>query len=110
MKRLTVDEIQSLTDVPTKELKRKGGEGAILIQGSTKSRQVERGAMLDDKELNAFDYQKQLLLQCVVEPKLNEDAIDKLYKKDANIVDLIFASINEFNGVGGSASAETFQE
>ncbi len=110
MKRLTVDEIQSLPDVPTKELKIKEWDVSILIQGITKSMQIELGAMLDDKELNAFDYQKQLLLQCVVEPKLDVDAIDKLYEKDANVVDLIFASINELNGVGGSASADTFQE
>ena len=110
MKRLTTDDIKSLPNVPTQELKIDAWEVSIVIQGITKAMQIELGEMLDKEELSAFDYQKQLLLHCVVEPKLTLDDIDNLYEKDANVVDLIFASINELNGIGGSASADEFQE
>tara|TARA_R100001163_G_C4871065_1_gene72854 strand:+ start:92 stop:424 length:333 start_codon:yes stop_codon:yes gene_type:complete len=110
MKRLTVEGIKSLPDVPTQELKIDAWGVSILIQGITKAMQIELGTLLDKDEMSAFDYQKQLLLQCVVEPKLSLEDIDELYNKDANTVDLIFASINELNGIGGSASADEFPE
>ena len=110
MKRLTTDDIKSLPDVPTQELKIEQWNVSIVIQGITKAMQIELGEMLDKEEMSAFDYQKQLLLHCVIEPKLELKDIDNLYEKDANVVDLIFASINELNGLGGSATADEFPE
>ena len=110
MKRLTTDDIKSLPDVPTQELKIDAWNVSILIKGITKAMQIELGEMLDKEEMSAFYYQKQLLLHCVVEPKLELKDIDNLYEKDANVVDLIFASINELNGLGGSATADEFPE
>ena len=110
MKRLTTDDIKSLPDVPTQELKIEQWGVSIVIQGITKAMQIELGEMLDKEEMSAFDYQKQLLLHCVIEPKLELKDIDNLYEKDANVVDLIFASINELNGLGGSATADEFPE
>ena len=110
MKRLTTDDIKSLPDVPTQELKIEQWGVSIVIQGITKAMQIELGEMLDKEEMSAFDYQKQLLLHCVIEPKLELNDIDNLYEKDANVVDLIFASINELNGLGGSATADEFPE
>lgn len=110
MKRLTTADIKSLPDVPTQELKIEQWNVSIVIQGITKAMQIELGEMLDKEEMSAFDYQKQLLLHCVVEPKLELEDIDNLYEKDANVVDLIFASINELNGLGGSATADEFPE
>ena len=110
MKRLTTDDIKSLPDVPTQELKIEQWGVSIVIQGITKAMQIELGEMLDKEEMSAFDYQKQLLLHCVIEPKLELKDIVNLYEKDANVVDLIFASINELNGLGGSATADEFPE
>ena len=110
MKRLNVSDIQGLPDVPTKEIELKDWNVSILIKGITKAMQIELGAMLDKKDVSAFDYQKQLLKHCVVEPVLTDKDIDNLYEKNANTVDLIFAEINSLNGIGGSASAEEFPE
>ena len=96
--------------MPTQELKIEQWGVSIVIQGITKAMQIELGEMLDKEEMSAFDYQKQLLLHCVIEPKLELKDIDNLYEKDANVVDLIFASINELNGLGGSATADEFPE
>lgn len=110
MKRLTINDIKSLPDVPSKELKIKEWDVSILIKGMTKAMQIKLGQLLEENEIDPFQYQKQLLIECVVEPQLTEEAIDELYEKDANVVDIIFASINELNGIGGSASADEFQE
>ena len=82
---------------------------SVLIKGMTKSMQVELGKLLDDG-LDAFEYQKKLLLTCVVEPELTEKDVEALYEKDSSVIDNIFVAINELNGLGGSASAEQFQE
>ena len=60
MKRLTTDDIKSLPDVPTQELKIDAWNVSILIQGITKSMQIELGQLLDKDEMSAFYYQKQL--------------------------------------------------
>ena len=36
--------------------------------------------------------------------------MEELYKKDSTVIDKIFLVINEVNGIGGSASADEFQE
>tara|TARA_R100000808_G_C2141671_1_gene149485 strand:+ start:243 stop:578 length:336 start_codon:yes stop_codon:yes gene_type:complete len=109
MKRLSVDDIKTLPDVPEKELEIPEWKVSILLKGMTKSMQVELGKLLDEG-LDAFEYQKKLLMTCVVEPKLSEKDIEQLYEKDSSIVDNIFVAINELNGLGGSASADEFPE
>ena len=71
--------------------------------------QISLGRILDDEGKDAFDYQKELLKTCVVDPELNDDLIMELYNKDSKVVDRIFLAINELNGLGGSADAEEFQ-
>ena len=110
MKRLSLDGIKDLPDVPTQELKIEEWDVSIVIQGISKAMQIELGRQLDSEDTDAFDYQKQLLKVCVVEPKLDDEAIDELYKKDSNVIDKIFVIINEVNGIGGSATAEEFQD
>ena len=110
MKRLSVDDIKSLPDVPTQELKIDEWGVSVKIKGITKSMQIELGKLLETGELDAFDYQKKLLMTCVVEPELSEKDVDALYEKDAQVVDNIFLAINDLNGIGGSASAEEFPE
>ena len=101
MKRLTVDGISSLPDVPTQDLK---------ITDWDVSVRIELGKLLETGELDAFDYQKKLLMTCVTDPKLSEEDVDKLYEKDAQVIDQIFLAINDLNGIGGSATAEEFPE
>jgi len=110
MKRLKLDGIKDLPDVPTKELKIPEWDVSIMIQGISKAMQIELGRQLEVNDTDAFEYQKQLLKVCVIEPQLDDDAIDELYKKDSTVIDKIFLVINEVNGIGGSASADEFQE
>lgn len=110
MKRLSIDDITSLPDVPTKELEIEEWKVSIVLRGMTKSMQVELGKLLEDDKLDAFDYQKKLLVTCVLEPELAEEDVEKLYEKDSAVIDNIFLAINELNGIGVSAEAEQFPE
>lgn len=108
MKRLSVEAIKNLPEVPTKEIKIEEWNCTIEVQGISKAMQVELGRQLDDGETDAFDYQKQLLKVCVSDPKLSDKDIEELYKKDSKVIDKIFLIINEVNGIGGSAEADNF--
>ena len=110
MKRLSVNDIKSLPDVPTQELKIDEWDVSVKIKGITKSMQIELGKLLENGELDAFDYQKELLKACIIDPELSDEDIDELYKKDSKIIDNIFLEINTLNGVGGSANADQFQD
>ena len=110
MKRLTIDAIKDLPNVPTKVYDIKEWNVSIELQGISKAKQIELGRIIDGEDTDAFDYQKQLLKVCVVEPKLDDEAIDELYKKDSAIIDNIFLEINTLNGIGGSVSADQFQD
>ena len=75
--------------------------------------QIELGRLIQGDTTDAFDYQKELLKASVVEPALDDEAIDILYEKDATIIDIIFEELNELNGIGSeveSALAEEFQD
>ena len=63
---------------------------------------------VNQDDADAFDYQRELLKVCVIEPELDDELIDQLYEKDSKVIDKIFLKINELNGVGGSAEAEQF--
>ena len=108
MKRLSIDDIEKLPSVPEEEFEIEEWGFTILIRGINKGMQVKLGKLLNDENADAFDYQKELLKVCVIEPKLDDETIDKLYEKDAKVIDQIFAKINELNGIGGSAEAEQF--
>ena len=110
MKRLKLEDIKNLPNVPTKEITIDEWNCTMLVQGISKAMQIELGRQLDNKETDAFDYQKELLKVCVVEPELDDEAIAELYKKDSTVIDKIFLIINEVNGIGGSASAEEFPQ
>ena len=64
--------------------------------------------LLNSEGTDAFDYQKELLKVCIVEPELTDEDIDMLYSKDSKIIDKIFIKINALNGLGGSAEADKF--
>jgi hypothetical protein len=109
---LNLDDIKSLPDVPTKTIDIPQWNVSIKVKGISKKMQIELGRLINGKETDAFDYQKALLKASVVEPELTDEAIDELYNKDATVIDMIFAELNNINGVGSeieSALAEDFK-
>ena len=109
--RLTLDDLVSLPNVQEEELFIPKWNKTILVRGISKATQVKLGRILNEEGTDAFDYQKALLKESVVEPTLDDDAIEILYQKDSTIVDLIFVKLNELNGLGGiGADAEEFPE
>ena len=110
MKRLSKEGIKNLPDVPTKVIELPKWEVSIQIQGISKAMQIELGRIIDAEDTDAFDYQKQLLKACVVEPELDDEMIDELYKRDSSTIDIIFSEINVLNGIGGSSDDEQFRD
>ena len=102
MKRLSIDDIEKLPSVPEEEFEIEEWGFSILIRGINKGMQVELGKLLKDGDTDGFDYQKELLKVSVVEPPLDDDAINMIYEKDSTIVDQIFVALNDINGIGGS--------
>ena len=108
---LNLDDIKSLPDVPTKTIDIPQWNVSIKVKGISKKMQIELGRLINGETTDAFDYQKALLKESVVEPTLDDDAIEILCQKDSTIVDLIFVKLNELNGLGGiGADAEEFPE
>ena len=108
MKRLSVNDIKNLPSVPEEDIELEEWGFSIKIRGINKAMQVQLGKLLNQDDADAFDYQRELLKVCVIEPELDDDLIDQLYEKDSKVIDKIFLKINELNGVGGSAEAEQF--
>lgn len=108
---LNIDDIKNLPDVPIKEIEIPEWETKVKVKGLTKKAQVDLARISNTGD--AFDYQKELLKQSVVEPKLDDEAIELLYDKDATVIDKLFVEIANINGIGNevqSAIAEDFQE
>ena len=108
MKRLSVNDIKNLPSVPEEEFEIEEWGFSILIRGINKGMQVELGKLLKNGDTDGFDYQKELLKVCIIEPELDDETIEELYTKDAKVIDTIFEKINQLNGFGGSAEAEQF--
>jgi len=108
MKRLSADDITNLPSVPEEELELEEWGFSILIRGINKGMQVKLGKLLNEDGADAFDYQRELLKVCIIEPALDDELIDKLYEKDSKVIDKIFLKINELNGLWGTAEAEQF--
>jgi len=108
MKRLSADDIKNLPSVPEDEIELEEWGFSIKIRGINEAMQVQLGKLLNQDDADAFDYQRELLKVCVIEPELDDELIDQLYEKDSRVIDKIFLKINELNGVGGSAEAEQF--
>ena len=103
LKRLSKEDILGLPDVPEKIINIEEWGFSIKTKGMSKGMAVKLGRLLKETELDAFEYQIHLLKECVVDPELDDDLIEKLYEKDSQIVDKIFVEINKLNGLGGSA-------
>jgi hypothetical protein len=110
VKRLSITDIDNLPNVPTKEVVIDEWGVSILLKGITKAKQIELAKLIDTEKVDAFEYQKMLLKVCVVEPELDDDAINKLYEKDSKVIDKINLAIADLNGFGGSATADEFPE
>jgi hypothetical protein len=108
---LDIDNIKKLPNVPVHEVEIPEWEVKVKIQGLTKQAQVELARISNDGD--AFDYQKELLKQSIIEPVLDDEAVEILYSKDANVIDKLFIEIANLNGVGSEVQAviaEDFQE
>ena len=108
MKRLSINDLSKIPSVPEEVYEIEEWDVSVLIRGMTKGMQVKLGKLLNSEGTDAFDYQKELLKVCIVEPELTDEDIDMLYSKDSKVIDTIFLKINELNGLGGSAEAEQF--
>jgi len=110
LKKLKLEDIKGLPNVPTKTYEIEEWSVSVELQGISKAKQIELGRIIDANDTDAFDYQRELLKVCIVDPQLSDEDIDELYKKDSKIIDNIFLEINTLNGVGGSANADQFQD
>ena len=110
MKKLKLEDIKELPNVPTKIYEIKEWGYSIELQGISKAKQIELGRIVEANETDAFDYQKEILKASIIYTKLSDKDIDELYKKDSAIIDNIFLEINTLNGIGGSVSADQFQD
>jgi hypothetical protein len=110
MEILNLDNINKIPDVPVKEIEIPEWEAKIQVKGLTKKMQVELARISTDDGKDAFDYQKALLKASVINPQLDDDAIDNLYEKDAVIIDRIFVEIADLNGIGGDIQTEMSDE
>lgn len=110
---LNIEQLQELPNVPEVEIEIEQWNTKILVKGLTKKMQVELARIVGSDESDAFDYQKALLKASVVQPKLDDEAIELLYEKDANIIDEIFTKLAEINGLSEEIQTEMsveFQE
>ena len=74
---LNLDDIKSLPDVPTKTIDIPQWNVSIKVKGISKKMQIELGRLIHVEQTDAFDYQKALLIASVLQPKLNDEAIDE---------------------------------
>ena len=78
MKRLSADDIKNLPSVPEEDIELEEWGFSVKIRGINKAMQVHLGKMLNNDDADAFDYQRELLKVCVIEPELNDELIDQL--------------------------------
>ena len=88
-------------NVHTEEVYIDEWDKTILVQGISKATQIKLGRLVNAEDTDAFDYQRELLKVSVVEPKLDDDAINMLYEKESTVIDQIFVALNDINGLGG---------
>ena len=113
MEYLNINKLNNIPDVPTKEIEIPEWKAKVKVKGLTKKMQVELARISNSENSDAFDYQKALLKASVIEPQLDDEAIELLYDKDASVIDKLFVEIANLNGVGGDVQqdiAEQFQE
>ena len=110
---LDLNKLKDLPNVPVKDIVIPEWKAKVKVKGLTKKMQVELARISTAEDSDAFDYQKALLKASVIEPQLDDEAIDMLYEKDATVIDKLFVEIADLNGVGGDVQqdiAEQFQE
>jgi|TARA_R100000734_G_C3290811_1_gene82647 hypothetical protein len=113
MEFLDLNKLQDLPNVPVKDIVIPEWKAKVKVKGLTKKMQVELARISTAEDSDAFDYQKALLKASVIEPQLDDEAIEMLYEKDATVIDKLFVEIADLNGVGGDVQqdiAEQFQE
>lgn len=107
---LDINNINKLPDVPIKEIEIPEWKTKVKVKGLSKKMQVELARISGAENTDAFDYQKALLKASVVIPVLDDEAIEKLYEKDATVIDKLFIEIANLNGIGGEVQEEILNE
>lgn len=107
---LDIKNIKNLPDVPIKEIEIPEWNAKVIVKGLTKKMQIELARISTDNDKDAFDYQKALLKASLIEPVLDDEALEMLYEKDATVIDRIFVEIANINGIGGNVQTEMSEE
>ena len=84
-KRLTLEDLASIPNVPTEEVFIPQWDRTILVQGISKATQIKLGRLINADDTDALD----------------DDAINMLYEKESTVIDQIFVALNDINGLGG---------
>ena len=85
MEFLDLNKLQDLPNVPVKDIVIPEWKAKVKVKGLTKKMQVELARISTADDSDAFDYQKALLKASVIEPQLDDEAIEMLYEKDVFI-------------------------
>ena len=107
---LKIEDLKAIPDVEEIEIDIPQWETKILVRGLSKNTQVSLARIVSDENTDAFDYQKELLKASVVNPVLDDEAVEMLYEKDAGVIDTIFTKIAEINGLSEEIQAEMSDE
>lgn len=107
---LSKDILNSITDVPEKVIEIPEWNAKLKVRGISKKMQVELARIATDDNKDAFDYQKALLKASTIEPELDDEMIEAMYEKSANVVDRIFVEIANMNGVSEEVQAEIAED
>lgn len=102
--------LNTIADVPEKEIEIPEWDAKIRVKGISKKVQVELARIATDESKDAFDYQKELLKASVIEPQLDDEMIELLYEKNATVIDRIFIEISEMNGATEEVQAEIAED
>lgn len=99
-KNKTLEEILALKDTEPEEFYVPHWDTTVTIRGLTKQQQMDiRARSIVDGQVDPTKAQAGMLVEGMVEPKVDEDAAAALYQKSAGPVDAIIARILVLSGM-----------
>ncbi len=112
---LSLDQILSAEDLPTKDIEIPEWGGVVKIQGLSKAKadKVSLECFDDDGEVDTAKLQVQMVLHCLVEPKITEAELTLLVEKKASVFNRLAVECMAHNGSTeevAEQSAATFPE
>jgi len=106
---LSVEDIKKAVDTETKVIDVPEWGGAIKIKSITKGAQWKMAKASEDK-MDASLFEKLLLVNSIIEPVFDEETIEILYEKSAEVVNRVLASIYNISGLSQEVQAEIAEE